>query len=607
MNTTNPVTRAAKTSALVTTTAPAGTRAMLRRIFSENIGSFKKEYTLIVICLLIVAVTTAFAAWIMRDVIDQIFYSKRADLIGIISLSIMAAFFIRGIASYIQAVAMARVGNAMVARYQRRLFSHLMTLGFDFYSSTRSAQLAARIAENIGGIRDVMSTTISAFARDLVTLIGLVGVMIFQDPVLSLSALIIGPPLLITVAYVMRRVRAIARQAVEINSRLLGAMQETVQGMTIVKAFTMEQQLEQKLDQLVAYAENRANKIAAVSERTGPVAEMLAGFAVAGVVAYGGYRALHYGQSPGATFSFITALLLAYDPARRLAKLQVNLERALVNAHMVYEILDMPAGQAEQDGQTVFKPAKGEIQFENVTFGYQPELPVLRDLSLIAKGGKTLALVGPSGAGKSTIVSMVLGFHKPQTGQILIDGQDVAHLNRKSLRGSIAYVSQQAYMFEGTVRDNIRYGRPDASDAEVEEAARLAEADEFIGLMPQGYDTPLGENGSTVSGGQRQRLSIARAIVRNAPILLLDEATSALDTESERKVQTALEGLMKNRTTIVIAHRLSTIKNADVILVMEEGRIVESGTHTALLKRKNGAYARLNATGTLVAEEGIST
>jgi ATP-binding cassette, subfamily B, bacterial MsbA len=584
-----------------------GTRAMLGRIFRENFNDFKGEYTLIIFCLVIVAVMTGFAAWIMRDVIDQIFYKRRGDLIAVISLSIMAAFFIRGIASYVQAVAMARVGNSMVARYQKRLFAHLMTLGFDFYSSTRSAQLAARIAENIGGIRDVMSVTISAFARDLVTLIGLVAVMVYQDPVLSLSSLIIGPPLLLTVGYVMRRVRAITRQAIEINSRLFAAMQETVQGMTIVKAFTMESQLEQKLDQLVSVAQNRANKIAAVSERTGPVAEMLAGFAVAGVVAYGGYRALHYGQSPGATFSFITALLLAYDPARRLARLQVILERAMVNARMVYEILDMPAGQAEKEGDIVFKPAKGEIQFQNVTFGYQAEMPVLRDLSLFAKGGKTLALVGPSGAGKSTIVSLVLGFHQPQSGKILIDGQDVATLNRKSLRGSIAYVSQQAYMFEGTVRDNIRYGRPDATDAEVEEAARLAEADDFIRAMPQAYETPLGENGSTVSGGQRQRLSIARAIVRNAPILLLDEATSALDTESERKVQAALEGLMKNRTTIVIAHRLSTIKNADVILVMEEGQIVESGTHAALLKRKNGAYARLNASGALVTAEGTTS
>ena len=583
-----------------------GMRPMLARIFRENGSAFKSKYILVVVCLLAISTTTAFVAWIMRDVVDEIYYLKRTDYVATVSLLILGAFLVRGVASYIQAVLMSQIGNALVARYQKRIFSHLMTLGFDFFGTSRSAQLTARIAENIAGIRDVMSVTVSAFARDIVTLVALVIVMIVQDPLLSLSAFVIGPPLILAVSYVMRRVRVISRQAIEINARLFGAIQETIQGMTIVKAFTMEQQLEEKLNNLVSFAENRANKIAAVSERTGPVAEILAGFAVSGVVAYGGYRALEMGQPPGATFSFITALLLAYDPARRLARLQVNLERALVNARMVYEILDMPAGQAETEGQTVFKPAKGEIQFEGVGFGYEPDVPVLRDLSFTATGGKTLALVGPSGAGKSTIVTLVLGFHQPQSGRILIDGQDVATLNRKSLRGSIAYVSQQAYMFEGTVRDNIRYGRPDATDAEVEEAARLAEADEFIRLMPQGYETPLGENGSTVSGGQRQRISIARAIVRNAPILLLDEATSALDTESERKVQRALDGLMKNRTTIVIAHRLSTIKNADVILVMEDGRIVESGTHSALLKRKNGAYTRLNAAAGARTREAVN-
>lgn len=577
---------------------------MIARIFRENSAQFKTKYAFIIICLLAMSATTAFVAWIMRDVVDEIYYLKRTDFVATISLAILAAFIIRGIASYVQAVLMAQIGNALVARYQRRIFSKLMTLGFDFYGTNRSAQLTARIAENIAGIRDVMSVTVSAFARDIVTLVALVTVMVIQDPFLSLSAFLIGPPLLIAVAYVMRRIRTLSRQAVEVNARLFGAIQETVQGMTIVKAFTMEQQLESKLNDLVLNAENRANKIAAVSERTSPVAEIMAGFAVSGVIAYGGYRTLNMGLSPGATFSFITALLLAYDPARRLARLQVNLEKAMVNARMVYEILDMPASQAENEGDTLFKPTNSEIRFENVTFGYQAEDPVLNALSFNAAGGKTLALVGPSGAGKSTIVALVLGFYKPQIGQILIDGQDVASLNRKSLRRSIAYVSQQPYLFEGSVRDNIRYGRPDATNDEIEEAARSAEAHEFICAMPQGYDTPLGENGSTVSGGQRQRLSIARAIVRNAPILLLDEATSALDTESERKVQIALEGLMKNKTTIVIAHRLSTIKNADLILVLEDGRIVESGNHAALSKRKNGAYARLNATGALAEENG---
>jgi ATP-binding cassette, subfamily B, bacterial MsbA len=273
---------------------------------------------------------------------------------------------------------------------------------------------------------------------------------------------------------------------------------------------------------------------------------------------------------------------------------------------MIYEVLDMPGGQDNAANAIAYRPAKGEVEFDHVTFAYDGENVVLDDVSFKAKGGATLAIVGPSGAGKSTVISLILGFHAPSKGVITIDGQNVAALERGSLRQSIAYVSQQPYLFEGTVRDNIRYGRPNATDVEVEAAAGLAQADEFIRAMPLGYETPLGENGSTVSGGQRQRLSIARAILRDAPILLLDEATSALDTDSERKVQAALDGLMKNRTTIVIAHRLSTIIHADHILVMEKGRVVEAGTHKTLLAAKNSVYARLNASGALTADASVS-
>ncbi len=373
---------------------------------------------------------------------------------------------------------------------------------------------------------------------------------------------------------------------------MLGAMQESLQGITIVKAFTMEKLMGEKIAVLINQSEARSNKIARVSERTTPISEIIAGFAIAGVIAYGGHIAITDNQPPGAMFAFITALMLAYDPARRLARLQVGLERSLVNARMIYEILDVKPQQADRDGAIILQPKDGEIIFENVCFAYQPEHPVLTNVSFTATAGKITAIVGASGAGKSTLISLVQRFYDLNSGKITIGGQDISQVTKASLRHSIAYVSQQPYLFEGSVGDNIRYGRPDATQEEIIEAAKLAHAHEFIIKLPRGYDTPIGENGTSLSGGQRQRLSIARAIVRNAPILLLDEATSALDNESEKKVQEALEYVMHKRTTLVIAHRLSTVIDADNIIVMEAGRVIEEGRHEDLIKIQNGVYSR---------------
>ena len=571
---------------------------MVRRVLSENGREYLLQYMFAIGCLLAIAATTAFSAWIMRDVVDEIFYRRRADLIAIICGAIALTFVIRGVALYGQAVVLAKIGNNLVARYQQRLFDHLMKLGVGFFSETRSAHLAAQINQNVNGIRDLLSLTITSVARDAVSLLALVGVMIWQDWVLSAIALLIGPPLVYTVNYLMRRLRRVTRESVEVNSRLIGAMQEATQGITIVKAFTMEGLLSQKLAALIGHAEEQANKIARVSERLSPIAEMLAGFAVAGVIGYAGYRALYGNQPPGAVFSFITALLLAYDPARRLARSQVTLERSLVNARMIYEILDLEPQQGDASGALPLKVGSGEVRFDHVGFAYGEGTPVLDDVSFTAAAGKTTAIVGGSGAGKTTLIALLQRFYDVGRGSIAVDGQDIAGVTKQSLRGSIAYVSQQPYLFEGTIRDNIRYGRPEATDAEVEQAAKIAQADEFIRLQPHGYETAVGENGLTLSGGQRQRLSIARAIVRNAPILVLDEATSALDNESEARVQAALAEVMKNRTTIVIAHRLSTVINADHIVVLAHGQLVEEGTHRQLIADPHGVYARFHGVQT---------
>ncbi|WP_047032788.1 ABC transporter ATP-binding protein [Hoeflea sp. IMCC20628] len=568
---------------------------MIRRIIRENGRDYVKTYLFAAFCLVLVAASTAFMAWIMEAVINEAFAKKNADAIWLICGSVLAAFVIRGGASYGQAVALAQVGNNLVARYQQRLLDHLMSLGVGYFGDTRSAQIAAQISQNVAGIRDVMNLTITSFARDLLTLIALLAVMVTKDPILSIIVFIGAPPVLIALRYISKRLRSATRESIDLNSRVLSAMQETVQGITIVKAFTMEEQISARTAELIKAAEGRSNRIARLTERTSPLTETVAGLAISGVIAYAAFRSIYGDVLPGAFFSFITALLLAYDPARRLARLQISLERAVVNARMIYEILDQEPTQGDRPEATDIAVPRGKIEFRNVGFGYGKGENVLQDVSFTAEAGKTTAVVGPSGAGKSTLISLVPRFYDPASGQVLIDGVDIATVTKKSLRHQIAYVSQQAWLFEGSIRDNLRYARPDATDAEIEDAARLANAHEFILTQPQGYDTLLGENGVNLSGGQRQRISIARALVRDAPILLLDEATSALDNESEAAVQSALESAMKNRTVLVIAHRLSTIAKADRIVVMQGGRVVEVGNHADLSATKDGLYARLQA------------
>jgi len=568
--------------------------SVLKRVIAENGRAHLRGYVFAIACLIVVAGTTAFTAWIMESVINEAFANKRADIVLYICGAIFLAFVVRGFATYGQAVALSKIGNNIVASYQRRLYSHLMALSVGYFSESRSARISAQISQNVSGIRDVLNMTVTSLARDFLTLIALIGVMIGKDWLLTVIVFVVAPPLLIGLRYISRRLRQATRESVEINSHVLGAMQETIQGITIVKAFTMEKQLKTKVETIIDRAENRANRIARLSERTAPMTETFAGFAISSVLAYAAFRSIYGNVQPGAFFAFVTALLMAYDPARRLARLQVSLERAVVNARMIYEILDTVPHQRDLPDARDLSPGPATIEFRNVRFSYAQGDDILKGVSFIAEGGKTTALVGPSGAGKSTVISLIPRFYDPSGGEILIDGQDIAHVTKQSLRNGLAYVSQQPYLFEGSIRDNIRYGRPEATDVEVEEAAKLAYAHDFILMQPQGYDTSVGENGVTLSGGQRQRLSIARALVRNAPILLLDEATSALDTESEAAVQKALDHAMNGRTVVVIAHRLSTVVNADKIIVMRDGLVVEEGTHEALAQRSDGLYARLH-------------
>jgi ATP-binding cassette subfamily B protein len=373
---------------------------------------------------------------------------------------------------------------------------------------------------------------------------------------------------------------------------LMQSMQEAAQGIKVVKAYNIEGQMTDSQSRAIRSLESASNKLAIVTARSSPLMETLGGLAIALVVFYGGWRVIDAGQAPGTFFSFITAVLLAYEPAKRLAKLHIELNSALVGVTMLFEFLDQQEVEDDASGAQALQVRQGQITLRDLTFSYRDEESVLNGLSFVAEGGKTTALVGQSGGGKSTVMAMLLRFYEPTGGSIEIDGQDIRQVTRESLRRSIAYVSQETFLFHGTIRDNIAIGKPDATEAEIIAAAKAAHAHDFIMGFEKGYETNCGEQGLQLSGGQRQRISIARAFLKNAPILLLDEATSALDNESERAVQAALAALQTGRTTIVIAHRLSTIRSADKICVVVDGRVVEEGAHDRL-QQQRGYYASL--------------
>jgi ATP-binding cassette, subfamily B, bacterial MsbA len=431
---------------------------------------------------------------------------------------------------------------------------------------------------------------VTTLVRDLLSLIFLICIMVNADPIMSLVALVIGPPALFFLRKMIRRVRTIARMQFTGSTRIAETVLETLQGMRMVKAFGLEDEMRRRLDESVTAVESESNKLARVSSRATPMMDVLGGFAILLAFIYGGYRIVETGAKPGQFVSFLFAFFLAYEPAKRLARLNLDLTGALVGVRILYEVIDSPAGEPDDSDRPPLKLSDARLELADVHFAYQPGTPVLRGINFVAERGKLIALVGPSGGGKSTVLNLILRFYEIDSGHIDIDGQNIAAVSRRSLREHVAYVGQIVHLFRGTIRENIALGKLDASKDEIIAAAQAAHAHEFIESFPAGYDTQVGEHGLQLSGGQRQRIAIARALIKDAPIILLDEATAALDSESERTVQEAIAELCKGRTTIAIAHRLSTIMHADCILVVENGTIVESGRHEELL-RKGGRYA----------------
>jgi ATP-binding cassette subfamily B protein len=563
----------------------------LARILRENGRAYLPGYLVAFLFMGVFAASTALSAWMMRDVIDKIFVERNQAALAWIPAAIFALFLVKGLASFLQELTLARIGNRFVAETQKRMFDHMLKMNMEFYQRRPSNDLILLITQSASAARDMMNTIAMSFGRDAMTLGGLVIVMVSQDPIMSAICLVGGP----FIAIAIRKLSQHTRKAIESQyftlSNIIGAMRETAQGIRIVKAFQLERQQRQRMHQGIESVAQLGNRLVAMQAGMNGLVEVLAGLAIGLVVLYAGWRNFSYGDTPGQFFAFVAALLMASDPLRRLSRMQLQLTAAAVGAKMMYDLLDTPISEKAEPAPELAVRG-GEVRFDKVCFSYKPGTPVLTDLDLIAPAGCKTALVGMSGGGKTTIFNLLQRFWEPERGIIAIDGQPLARLSLASVRGQIALVSQDVFLFDGTIRDNIAAGREEASEREVEEAARAAHADAFIRALPSGYDTQVGELGAQVSGGQRQRITLARAFLKNAPIILLDEPTSSLDSETELVIQRALDVLTKGRTTLVIAHRLATILQADFIHVVEGGRVVESGTHHELLCAK-GAYARL--------------
>jgi ATP-binding cassette, subfamily B, bacterial MsbA len=570
------------------------TLPLLRRLAREFLRPQAMPIALALVAMALVAAATAANAWLMEPLLDKIFVGREVGLLWVVAAAVLGIAVVKGAAGYAQSILMYRVGQRVVADIQRALFRRVIGADLAFFQANPTGSLISRFVSDAGLLRNASANVLVGIGKDALTVVGLVVLMFCQDWALALASFVLFPVAVRPIATVGRRMRRATVNTQHEIGQFTTLLDQTFQGARHVKAYGMEAYETGRADHLIESVNRLLNRAARIRSATSPMMETLGGIAVSAVILYGGYQVIEGTRTAGTFFSFITALLLAYQPMKTLANLTANLQEGLAAAHRIFTVLDIEPEIRDAPGALPLAIAGGEIRFEAVRFTYPNGGPALNSIDLVVPAGKTVALVGASGAGKSTVLNLIPRFYDTGSGRVSIDGTDVRRVTLASLRGAIALVSQEVSLFDDTVRGNIAYGRFGASEAEIVAAAKAAAADDFIRALPQGYATLVGEQGTKLSGGQRQRVAIARAMLKNAPILLLDEATSALDTESERQVQAALKTLMRGRTTLVIAHRLSTVLDADLIYVVDAGRIVESGTHAELIAR-GGVYQRLYA------------
>ncbi len=570
--------------------------AIARRLYRDYLSDYRGRLGIAIGLMLIISATTGALAWLLKPAVDILFVEKDKTLLYTLPGVVIAITAIKALATYGQGVIMSRVGQDIVARLQLGLFQSMVYADLQRLISTHTGSFLAQAVNNVNLVQQATSQTIVTFARDLTSVLFLGGVMYTRDWRLALIATAIIPFVLLNTRKQGKKTRKATIQSMSETGTLTALISENLDGTRVVKAYNQEDREIERTNKSILRRRDFQMKALKARVAAAPITEAIQGLGIAGAIFYGGYNAMNGSLTIGAFMSFLMAMMMTYDPLKRLSNLSTVLTQGLTAAENVFEELDMPQEIYDDPDAKDLQLSGGKIEFHSVGFHYGDERAALDGVSFVANPGETVALVGPSGAGKSTVLNLIPRFFDVSSGSVTLDAQNVRDVTLNSLRGSIALVTQEPFLFDDTIHANIAYGRPDASRGDVIKAAQAAAAHEFIEELPEGYDTLAGEGGARLSGGQRQRIAIARAMLKDAPILLLDEATSALDTRSESHVQEALRHLMKGRTTIVIAHRLSTIIDADKIFVMDQGRVVESGRHEELLQQDQ-LYASLYSSG----------